>query len=119
MNIIFLDIDGVLMPLGSHEYLRSDAAALKAYYVTQDQRFAPVNAYDIAAVAVSYTHLDVYKRQRLTQYVSTDYQWHYYSYTVYEDAKCTKKVGSYTSQKWKDRYARKLMELGLSMLSLS
>ena len=48
-----------------------------------------------------------------------DYQWHYYSYTVYEDAKCTKKVGSYTSQKWKDRYARKLMELGLSMLSLS
>ena len=38
MNIIFLDIDGVLMPLGSHEYLRSDAAALKAYYVTQDQR---------------------------------------------------------------------------------
>lgn len=56
---------------------------------------------------------------RLTQYVSTDYQWHYYSYTVYEDAKCTKKVGSYTSQKWKDRYARKLMELGLSMLSLS
>ena len=30
MNIIFLDIDGVLMPLGSHEYLRSDAAALKA-----------------------------------------------------------------------------------------
>lgn len=56
---------------------------------------------------------------RLTQYVSTDYQWHYYSYTVYEDAKCTKKVGSYTSQKWKDRYARKLMELGLTMLSLS
>ena len=50
MNIIFLDIDGVLMPLGSHEYLRSDAAALKAYYVSQDQRFAPVNAYDIAAV---------------------------------------------------------------------
>ena len=50
MNIIFLDIDGVLMPLGSHEYLRSDAAALKAYYVTQDQRFAPVNAYDIAAL---------------------------------------------------------------------
>ena len=50
MNIIFLDIDGVLMPLGSHEYLRSDAAALKAYYVSQDKRFAPVNAYDIAAV---------------------------------------------------------------------
>ena len=50
MNIIFLDIDGVLMPLGSHEYLRSDAAALKAYYISQDQRFAPVNAYDIAAV---------------------------------------------------------------------
>ena len=49
MNIIFLDIDGVLMPLGSHEYLRSDAAALKAYYVTHDQRFAPGNAYDIAA----------------------------------------------------------------------
>ncbi|MFR5081039.1 MAG: hypothetical protein ACLTDX_24850 [[Clostridium] innocuum] len=37
MNIIFLDIDGVLMPLGSHEYLRNDAAALKAYYVSQDK----------------------------------------------------------------------------------
>lgn len=47
---------------------------------------------------------------RLTQYVSTDYQWHYYSYTVYSDAKCTKKIASYISTKWKDRYTRKLME---------
>ena len=50
MNVIFLDIDGVLMPLGSHEYLRSDAQALKAFYVSQDKRFEKVNAYDIAAV---------------------------------------------------------------------
>lgn len=42
----------------------------------------------------------------LTQYVSTDYQWHYYSYTLYEDSSYSKSVGSGYSQKWKDRYAR-------------
>lgn len=64
MNIIFLDIDGVLMPLGSHEYLRSDAPALKAFYVSQDARFESVNAYDIAAV-----DLDWYPRA--SRYIQT------------------------------------------------
>lgn len=47
---------------------------------------------------------------KLTQYVSTDYQWHYYSYTVYKDKACTQPVGTYVSSKWKDRYARVLYE---------
>lgn len=44
---------------------------------------------------------------QLTQYISTDYEWHYYSYTVYEDKACTKSLGTTVSTKWQTR-SRKL-----------
>ena len=43
---------------------------------------------------------------RLTQYISTDYQRHYYTYTVYKDAACRKPIGTYVSTKWQKRYRK-------------
>lgn len=49
MKVIFLDIDGVIMPLGSHEYLRMDAQTFKALCVKEHPALADVSAYDLAA----------------------------------------------------------------------
>lgn len=47
---------------------------------------------------------------KLTQYVSTDYMWHYYTYTCYSDSACTKPIATYTSTKWQDRYTKRQVE---------
>ena len=54
MKVIFLDIDGVIMPLGSHEYLRIDAREFKALCVKEHPTLADVSAYDLAAAELDW-----------------------------------------------------------------
>lgn len=49
-SYIFLDIDGVMMPLGSHEYMRRDMKEIKAYYVSLNPAFEEAGLLDIAMV---------------------------------------------------------------------
>lgn len=49
-NIIFLDIDGVMMPIGSLEYMRRDMKEIKDYYVSVNPAFKEVSLLDIAMV---------------------------------------------------------------------
>lgn len=42
----------------------------------------------------------------ITQYVSEDYEWHYFTYSVYEDANCTKYIKGNYCAKWRSRAVR-------------
>lgn len=47
---------------------------------------------------------------RITQYASTDYEWRKFTYSIYQDAKCTKLVGTGEHPEWKLRYSSRELE---------
>lgn len=49
-NIVFLDIDGVMMPIGTHDYLHYNFSEIKKAYVQKEAAYESVAALDLAAV---------------------------------------------------------------------
>lgn len=71
-NIVFLDINGVIMPIGTHDYLHYKFTEIKEAYVNKDVRYQNVDALDLAAVEFGWDIRAVMNLRKLVEITNAE-----------------------------------------------